>query len=593
MSGEIEQIKERIGVAELIGEYLKLEKAGSNYKGLCPFHNEKTPSFMVNPERNFWYCFGCQKGGDIFSFVQEIEGINFSEALHRLADKAGVELPKFSAVSKQQRSEKDKLFEILKLAAQYYQYQLGNNPQKDKILDYLHRRGISSIQISQFHIGYAPAGWSNLLNFLLKKGYFIGDVFKTGLLVQKNQNQGNLAEGYDRFRDRIMFPIIDAMGNVVGFSARVAPGGDEKNAKYINTPETPVYDKSATLYGLFQSKVAIRSANSVIVVEGNIDVIASHCAGVGNVVAVSGTALTQKHVQLIKRYTQNVKLCFDMDEAGQKAAQKSIRTCLLGGLEVEAVLLPEGFKDVSDLVEKNPKLWQETAKNSIPVMDFYFKSVAKKHDLEKVSGKKMAAKELLNIIKDVADPIEQSYWLKKLSALIQIEEEVLTGVLEKATVEKNREQQHPKTEVQDGASNKQFKKTRKVVLEESILGLFFLHRKELEPLSSRLDRNLLDENFLKIWQDMLEGRQDVHAKQLETFSLDVQYRKDDKEGFVENEFEPLKEWEKLLFQLDLEAKRQKQRRIMLDIKRAEEAGEEDVVDLLIREFNKLQKDPKN
>ena len=322
---DVEEVKNRISVVDLVGEYVRLQKAGSNWKALCPFHNEKTPSFMVSEERRSFHCFGCGKGGDIFTFVMEMEGIGFREALERLAEKAGVQLKRGDlGYKRDQGKEKAKLFQILELATKWYEKNLWEGKGKEKILRYLRERGLTDESIKKFRLGYAPDGWNNMLNFLKGRNYKIEEIAKTGLLVEKNREERNISNTkyqipntrhYDRFRDRIIFPIQDIMGRVVGFSARVSPGGDEKTAKYINTPQAELYDKSKILYGLNLAKAEIKKRDEAILVEGNTDVIASHQAGFGNAIAVSGTALTLEQIKTIKRYTENLKMAFDIDIA--------------------------------------------------------------------------------------------------------------------------------------------------------------------------------------------------------------------------------------------------------------------------------------
>ena len=311
MNSDIEEIKSRLNIADIIGEYIRLDKAGANYRARCPFHNEKTPSFMVSAEKQIWHCFGCQKGGDIFGFVMEIEGLDFKETLKLLAEKAGVALKKtdFKAESKKTRT-----LEILELATKFYETQLWSGAGKIKILNYLKDRGLQKESIKEFRLGYAPAGWRNILTFLIGRGYSAQEIEKTGLLVKKDNG-----DFYDRFRDRIIFPIADPMGKVVGFSARVAPGGDESQAKYVNTPESEVYHKSKALYGIDKAKGEIKSKNFALLVEGNMDVVAAAQAGIKNTVAVSGTALTPDQINIVKRYTNNLKMFFDMDKAGEEA----------------------------------------------------------------------------------------------------------------------------------------------------------------------------------------------------------------------------------------------------------------------------------
>ncbi|MEA1925902.1 MAG: DNA primase [Patescibacteria group bacterium] len=579
MDNVTEQIKERINVVDVISEYLKLEKAGANYKALCPFHNEKTPSFIVNPERNFWYCFGCQKGGDIFSFIMEMEGMEFRDALERLAERAGIELPKFSPGAVKERSSKQRLLEILDIAARYYQEQLKKHPKRWEIIKYLRARNVTDDLIDNFRIGYAPGGWTNILSFLKAKGYGEPDIEKTGLLVKK-QNAGNERGIYDRFRDRIMFPVLDVSGKTVGFSARVAPGADESSAKYINTPETQVYDKSAVLYGLYQGKMVIRSNDLVIIVEGNMDVVASHFAGVKNIVAVSGTALTPRHANILKRYTQNVKLCFDMDEAGQRATRKSIQTCLQTGLDVEVILLPKGQKDVSDLVSADSKKWPIIVEKGIVVMEYFFNKILKQYDSNDVRTKKIVARDLLNIIKDIADPIEQSYWLKKLASSIDVDEEVLTEVLEKSSVKKERENRIIHTQQNNKTITKQ--KTRQEILEERLLGLFVLYPDDLKKKAKNLSYQFIGENQ-KLWNDFISGKAESSTK-LDECAMKVKYIRDGIQGLIENEIDPLKDWEETVIELNKAVKDNRLAILKHDIKKAKEQGDEQAINILMKEL---------
>lgn len=311
MSSIVDQIKDRVDIIDLISGYLKLQKSGINYKARCPFHNEKTASFFVSPERQIWHCFGCSAGGDIFGFVKQIEGIEFADALRMLAARAGVELHRQSPEYQQYQTAKTKLYEICALATRFFEKQLRESVAGKKALDYLRDRGLTDESIKNFRLGYAPESW-NALGEFLERNYDSKDVFDAGLAVKK-ENSGY----YDRFRSRIMFPIFDLNGQVVGFSGRIfgEPAKDAEAAKYVNTPQTAIYDKSRVLYGLDKAKLDIRRKNKCLVVEGNIDVIMSYQAGAANVVASSGTALTDGHLKIIKRYTDNLDLCFDADSA--------------------------------------------------------------------------------------------------------------------------------------------------------------------------------------------------------------------------------------------------------------------------------------
>lgn len=441
-SGTTEEIKARINIVELIGTYVRLEKAGAHYKACCPFHQERSPSFMVNEEKNMWHCFGCGKGGDAFAFVMEIEGLDFREALTLLAEKAGVELPKYQSVEPGAKENKDRLFALLELATKFYEKQLWDGSGKEKILSYLRGRGLTDESIKSFRLGYAPDGWRHQLEFFTKKGFTLTELEQTGLLIKKETNAPRdtahtISGGYDRFRDRIMFPIFDIFGHVIGYSARVAPGGDESQAKYINTPETPVYHKSRALYGLFHAKQAMKQAGLTVVVEGNMDVIAMHQAGIAHTVAVSGTALTEEQLNLMKRYGKEVRLFFDMDSAGQKAARKSAELALEKELEVTIVSLPSG-KDAADMGRDDAKKLQEVVAQAKPALMYFLSTSLAKHDMTTPSGKRQVVDEYAELLKAVKNPIERSEAIKDLARAIEMDERMIVGIVSKMFLEQTR-----------------------------------------------------------------------------------------------------------------------------------------------------------
>jgi len=584
----VEQVKERLNVSELIGEYLKLEKSGTNYKALCPFHNEKTPSFMVNAERNFWYCFGCQKGGDIFSFLMEIEGLEFREALERLAERTGVELPKFQKVNPEEKSQKQKLYEILEISSKFYQYQFEKSKKAQPIKDYLKNRKIKLAQFKDFRIGFAPDAWTKLLEFLLSRNFNLADIARSGLMVQKDGTSGaNKADYYDRFRNRIMFPVIDVADRVVGYSARVVPGGDEKNAKYINTSQSPIYDKSKVIYGLSQAKLEIKKQDFVIIVEGNLDVVSSFSAGVKNVVAVSGTALTPDQINILKRYTKNFKLCFDMDEAGQKAATKSVQLCLSEDIDAEIILLPEGFKDVNDLVIEDVPAWKKAIKNSRQVTDYFFSKVIEENDKENPKGKKIIAHKLLNIIKDISDLIEQSYWIRKLSDKLDVSEDTLTEVLERVKIKEDKvNQKAPTVQTDKGIETG---KPKIIQLQERILGLVVLYPKELGKQIKAFEINLLDQEHQGFWNKISAGKTKKIALKLSQLEAQIDYVYN-AEGLEQNQIDPVLDWKEVCKQLKLFRKEEALANIIKDIKTAEENEDEEGLDFLMEEFSKISKD---
>jgi DNA primase len=440
MNGTTEEIKARLNIVELIGSYVRLEKSGIHYKACCPFHQERTPSFMVNEEKNMWHCFGCGKGGDAFAFVMEIEGLSFREALTLLAEKTGVELPQYQTTTPEQKDNKERLFALLELATKFYEKQLWDGPGKTGILGYLRKRGLSDDSIKTFRLGYAPDGWRHLMDFLTAKGYTVAELEQAGLIIRKSSDQGathTTHSQYDRFRDRVMFPIFDIFGHVIGYSARVAPGGDESQAKYINTPETILYHKSRALYGLFQAKQVMKQVGMTVVVEGNMDVIAMHQAGIGHTVAVSGTALTDEQLALMKRYGNEVRLFFDMDGAGQKAARKSALLALEKELEVSVVALPFG-KDAAEMGKENPEQLREVVANAIPALRYFLEKSVEGHDKNSASGKRQVVEEQAELLQAVKNPIERAEAIKSLARALSVDERVIVGAVNQFFLQKAR-----------------------------------------------------------------------------------------------------------------------------------------------------------
>ncbi len=466
MNTEVEDIKARLSVKDVIGGYVQLTKAGVSWKGLCPFHHEKSPSFVVNEERSSWHCFGCNKGGDIFSFVMEIDGLSFPEALALLAERAGVVLERrgrrFSgsdagdAFSSERAgrageiedvaSSKEKLFKVLDLSSKFFEKQLWDGAGKKVALPYLRGRGLSDESIRMFRLGYALPGWRTLADFLVSKDFSSQEVEAAGMIIRKqsleNSNSAEIAVGparnatrsdaggYDRFRDRVTFPILDTAGRVLGFSARVLPGADESSAKYINTPETAVYHKSRALYGLFLARQALRSEGFALLVEGNMDVIAMHQAGFANTMAVSGTALTEEQLRLIKRYSDTLRLFFDMDSAGQKAARKSTEMALPLGFSVSVVSLSSG-KDAAEMAKENIDALREAVSKPKSAPEYFLEAAISTYDPKTAEGKRRIAEDFLGLVRLIPQTIEQSHWVHALSNRLGVSEQTLLETLKK------------------------------------------------------------------------------------------------------------------------------------------------------------------
>jgi len=425
----IDEIKSKLDVAQVISEYIQLRKAGTSYKTTCPFHHEKTPSFFVSPDKQIWHCFGCGEGGDIFGFVTRMEGLEFPDALRLLAKKAGVTL---KSTDHGQDGDRQRLLDANRWAARYYHEVLVRSPQAEAARAYVSKRRLSDETAEDFVLGYAPDSWDAILNFLRKKGFKDDEIFRAGLVSRKERGVGY----FDRFRNRLMFPIRDAQGNFIGFTGRVMPdatGAEPKDTgKYVNTQETAVYHKSAVLYGLDRAKQEIRHGGVAVVVEGNMDVIASHQAGVKNVVASSGTAFTAEQLVLLKRLADKLVLSFDMDAAGELAARRSIDAAVVAGFEVRVLRLPpDAGKDPDDCIRKDPAIWTEAIAQAVPFMEWFIDLARKRLDFSDPYAKSRASQELLAETAKLATPVERAHWLKILSDLFQTPEASLQDELNK------------------------------------------------------------------------------------------------------------------------------------------------------------------
>ncbi len=456
----IDEIKNRLDIVEVISSYIKLQKAGANYKALCPFHSEKTPSFFVSPARQIWHCFGCGAGHSIFDFIMKIEGVEFGDALRILAQRAGVEL---KPMRPELKTARQRLYEICELSCKFFERQLEKSSRGREAKEYLLKRGINEGSIKKWRLGYAPDIWQSLSDFLISRGYKREEIEKAGLIV-KNES-GNF---YDRFRGRIIFPVFDLNSQVIGFGGRIfRPDSSDsalKEAKYINTPNTLLYDKSRILYGLDKAKLEIRKRNFSILVEGYTDTILAHQAGWENAVAVSGTALTPYHLSILKRYTDNLFLAFDMDIAGDSATKRGIDLAQWQGFNLKIIILPKE-KDPADVISQNPKEFQTFIENSLSILDFYFQGAFSKFDKNTPEGKKAISKILLPVIKRIPNKIEQSFWIAKLAKQLEVKETDVEEELRKIKLEKNFF--GPKESSAPNSSPK----PRKELLEEKLIAL--------------------------------------------------------------------------------------------------------------------------
>jgi len=429
MDSQIEEIKNKLNIVDVIGSYVKLSKTGINYRGICPFHSEKGPSFFVSPSRQMWHCFGCGEGSSVFDFIMKIEGVEFGDALKILAAKAGVELKRENP---KLRTERQRLYEICDLACSFFEKQLGNSAYGKDAKEYLLKRGIKEETIKKWRLGYSPDTWQGLSDFLVSRGYKREEIVKAGLAVQSEK--GN--DPYDRFRGRIIFPIFDLNSQVIGFGARIFKDADKKEtAKYINTPQTLLYDKSNVLYGMNYAKLAVRKNNQCVLTEGYTDAIMCHQAGFENTVAVSGTALTPRHLNLLKRYSDNLLLAFDMDVAGDTATKRGINLAESQGFNIKVIDTYSGAKDPAEIILEDPKNWEESVKNTRSIMDYYFDSAFAKFDKANPSSKKEIGRIILPAIKRLQNKIEQSHWVQKLAEKLGVSQDAVLQELKDTKID--------------------------------------------------------------------------------------------------------------------------------------------------------------
>ena len=498
MNSPVQKIKERLSIEDVVSSYIKIEKAGSNLKANCPFHNEKTPSFFVSPDRGSYYCFGCGAKGDIFTFVEEFEGLDFKGALRLLANKAGVVLEQYN---KEEESEKEKLYRVMEEATRFFE---NNLIQNKEVLDYLKSRGLMDTSIKDFQIGFAKNDWRELYNYLKSKKFNDKEIELAGLA--KKPNDGNKAM-YDRFRARIMFPISDSSGRIIAFSGRLFID-DGKSAKYLNSPDTPIFSKSSVLYGLDKAKESIRKNNFSILVEGQFDLVLSHQAGFRKTVATSGTALSDSTISkenmvsnlgLIRRLSENMVLAFDADKAGVNASKRASKIALSLDMDVKVAKMPEGI-DPADLISKEGvEAWHEAIRNSKHIIEFLLDRILnnKTKNDPRYIGREIK-ENILPYVDSINSAIEKAHFIKLISDKSQISELALKDDLKK--VEK--EFKFEKKEIEE-AKKEGSKIFRKDYIERRLLGII-LWQRTLKKGTLNVE-NLLKEItlILKIEEDRL------------------------------------------------------------------------------------------
>ncbi len=458
-----EEIRSRLNIEDVIGEYVELKRAGRSYKGLSPFTGEKTPSFFVSPEKNIWHDFSSNKGGDVFAFVMEAEGMDFRQAMEFLARKAGVDLSEYqSAGAKKRSAYKKRLLAANELAARYFQQSLLHSQQA---IEYVFKqRGLSRQTVQNFQIGYAPDSGTALLAALEKRGFTKREINDAGLLNRY---------GKDLFRGRMMIPLMDQGGQVIGFTGRII--GNVPNApKYLNTPQTLLYDKGRHIFALSQAKEAIRKSGFVVMVEGNLDVVSSHQAGVAQTVATAGTSMTENHLKAVKRLTGDVRLCYDGDKAGVAATERAIELASHEGVELTIISLPDGAKDPDELIKSSAQVWREAVTRNEPAVEWVLRQHAGRCDLDTAVGRRTFTTAALRVVRGLADPVEREYYIKRIAAMSYTSEEAVRQKLAGEPVKKRT--------FKPVVANTSIIKNEQAVLEDNILALALYDARCLEEL---------------------------------------------------------------------------------------------------------------
>ncbi|MBN1168947.1 DNA primase [Candidatus Woesebacteria bacterium] len=484
---QVDEIKQKIDIVSIIGEYIDLKKAGKNFKAPCPFHSEKLPSFVVSPELQIYKCFGCGVSGDVFTFLQEYEGMDFYEALKLLADRVGVKL---KPISGDRKSQKEKFFEINSLAKRFYKYVLLKHNKGEKALDYLKsKRRLKTSTIDEFELGFCPDDPFAIKSFLVdKKGYSIDDLTEAGIAVKTSRGV------IDRFRGRVIFPLHDHRGNVLGFAGRIMSSRKDI-AKYINSPDTPVYHKSNVLYGLNHVRSIIKKKGWAIIVEGELDMISSWQVGVKNAVAIKGSAITEEQVRLLSRYTNKVILALDADLAGDAAAMRGIKVLQGQDFEIKVAKLID-YKDPDDYAHNDPEGYKKKLKDAKNVWDYLIDSIFEKYDQGTGSGKAKISSDVIPILSSISDSIVQAHYVRVVSERLGVTEDVVIKQVEKSSSE-------PQDSKSLGEGDEGSDKPRRQLLEERLLALSF--KNDLKTLEDKKTKKLITSNLpSKILKHYLE-----------------------------------------------------------------------------------------
>lgn len=579
MIDQVTEVKDRSDIVEIVSSYLTLKKAGTNLKACCPFHHEKSPSMMISPERQTFKCFGCGEGGDVITFIEKIEGLDFFNALKLLADKAGIELKdnsvKFGA-SEHKADKKTKMFEINEWTKKVYHQVLVNHPKAEKAREYLKKRGMSDETIEKFEIGYAPVSWDFLLRFLMNKNYKESEIVEAGVAIKSERGKV-----FDRFRGRIIFPIGNIMGNTTAFTSRILED-DGQSAKYINSSESPIYIKGKTIYALDKAKLPIKEADMAILVEGQMDVIACHQAGYKNVVATSGTALTLDQLVILNRYASVIAMCFDSDEAGQTAMKRAIRIAMQNDISTKIISMPKPFKDPDEAIKADPANWSKAVKKAKPSLQYWIDRLLEKAPDLTVDDKKKIAKEILPIIKITGSEIEKEHYIKYLSEKIFISEKAIIESLEKSKADKEFSPNKP-----NDAPEKREEKALSAL--EKILGIIWANH-SFATLAQDVIKDIDEPKYTSFIEMVKKGEIAVDkippalGTQLDQLSVKTMA------DFNSNDEDVLKnEFNFLIGRLRSDAREDLRENFARKIREAEESGDKELVRKLLTEFSTLIK----
>jgi len=586
----VEEIKSKISIDKLISDYIPLKKAGYNFKAHCPFHKEKTPSFMVSPAKQIWHCFGCHEGGDIFTFLQKYEGMEFREALQSLAQKTGVSLGTYQP---QDSSKKHVLYEINEEAEKFYKSQLQANTEvAKKTRAYLAHRKLEPETIDLWGLGLALQERDALKNHLINKKFKLNDIIEAGLLLRVEQG------AIDRFRKRLLFPIRDHQGRVVAFTARtlahIAYDEETEGGKYINSPQTTIYNKSVVLYGFDFARSSIRRSDYAIVVEGNTDVILSHQAGVKNVIAVSGTALTEQQLDYIARYTKNVMLAFDADKAGSQAVFRSMTLAWQRDLNVKVISLPEGI-DPADAIAKDVEIWTKAIADSIAAIDFYVDQVLARVDLSRADHKKLAVDKLTGIISNLKSKVEQSHYIKTISARLDVPETILWSLLQNTARERPIAEQSPVASLTSV--------TKSLAPHELLIAMVASKSSIINTVIDEIEPEMLDESLQGLYKKMIiyytrdqlkDFKDIVHDLSPTESQLWSRLVFQGDNFFLElSEKEQQAEVSKILHRIKREYLSRRMQELTTDIRSAEQQGDSEQLASLLSEHEALMEKRKN